>query len=211
MSKYSITHAVSTYSTHGILIKNVGMNRCVLDVGCNEGYLGKACDKSNSFYGIDYDPLSLTVAKKNYLDVALIDLNQSTQLPWKIKFDLIIFGDILEHLLDPQSTFRALVYDYLKPGGEILLSLPNIANWQVRLSLLLGKFDYQETGILDRTHLHFFTYKTAREMFENDRIKICQVTGGSNILGAIIHYLPVLKSLLAHTIIMQLTLLSNPG
>lgn len=211
MSRYAINYAVKPYSTHGILAGLVGANKTVLDVGCNEGYIGRASDPSNRFYGIDYDQNALAVAKDHYTATAWMDLNTSTKLPWEEKFDLILFGDVLEHLLDPLSAYQALVYGYLKPGGAIILSLPNIANWKVRLDLLVGKFDYQETGILDRTHLHFYTYRTAREMFANDTIKVVRVLGGSSVFGPIIHALPFTRSLLAHSIIMLLEYIPHTG
>jgi SAM-dependent methyltransferase len=78
------------------------------------------------------------------------------------KFDVIVFSDILEHLYDPASVLTRH-YRLLAPGGRVLISLPNIAIWNVRLSLFAGRFEYQETGTLDRTHIRFFTRRTFRE------------------------------------------------
>ena len=78
---------------------------------------------------------------------------------FKEPFDVMIFGDVLEHLKNPLAVLRQLATS-LKEDGAIIISLPNIANIYVRLSLLVGRFDYQERGILDRTHLRFFTRKT---------------------------------------------------
>lgn len=79
------------------------------------------------------------------------------------KFDVITFADVLEHLRDPnQALTRAK--DYLKEDGFIIISLPNVANWRVRLSLLLGKFNYTKTGILDESHLRFYNLETAKNL-----------------------------------------------
>ena len=72
------------------------------------------------------------------------------------RFDLILFSDILEHLYDPAEVL-ARHLSWLAPGGYVVISVPNIAIWNTRLSLLLGRFEYQDTGTLDRTHIRYFT------------------------------------------------------
>lgn len=78
-------------------------------------------------------------------------------------FDAIIFADVLEHLVDPWRTLRQM-RDLLAPGGHVLLSVPNIAHWTARLNLLLGRFDYADGYLMDRTHLRWFTWRSARQM-----------------------------------------------
>lgn len=204
MSRYARRQTPRRYSTHAILAASVGTGQCVLDVGCNEGYIGRACDRSNTFYGIDVDPQALAVAQQHYAAAALVDLNQTSCLPWEVQFDLLIFGDVLEHLVDPPGAYRALVTRYLKPGGRIVVSLPNIANWRIRLDLLLGRFEYTDTGILDRTHLHFYTFSAARKTFASADTRLTRISGGSSLFGALIQALPFTRSLLANTIILQL-------
>ncbi len=86
-------------------------------------------------------------------------------------FDLVLCGDIVEHLRDPQAALARL-RPLLKPGGRLVLSTPNVANWAIRLSLLLGRFRYTERGILDRTHAHLFTRATLREAIERSGYRI---------------------------------------
>ncbi len=78
-------------------------------------------------------------------------------------FDLVVAGDVLEHLPDPGAVLDRVAV-LLSPAGSLLVSLPNVANVTVRLSLLLGRFPYAPRGILDATHLRFFTRRTAREL-----------------------------------------------
>jgi len=82
------------------------------------------------------------------------------------RFDRVLLLDVLEHLRSPERILDEC-HRVLKPEGRIIVSLPNVANIAVRLALFAGRFDYQERGILDRTHLRFFTRKTARRLLES--------------------------------------------
>ena len=75
-----------------------------------------------------------------------------------------MFADVLEHLRDPASAVLERCIPALKESGKLIISVPNIANWIVRLSLLFGKFDYMDRGILDRTHLRFFTMSSLNQL-----------------------------------------------
>jgi 2-polyprenyl-3-methyl-5-hydroxy-6-metoxy-1,4-benzoquinol methylase len=79
------------------------------------------------------------------------------------RYDLLLFGDTLEHLPDPPAVLRRL-RAHVNPGGHLVVSIPNIANWTVRLQLLFGRFRYTDRGILDRTHLRFYTVATLPDM-----------------------------------------------
>lgn len=93
-------------------------------------------------------------------DIEIMDLDYNTAY-----FDYIIFGDVLEHLRDPWRVLEK-VRPYLKSGGRVLTSIPNIMNAEVIYKLLKGSFSYADSGILDRTHLRFFTYREIVKMFE---------------------------------------------
>ena len=82
------------------------------------------------------------------------------------RYDVVIFADVLEHLPRPEIALGHYI-PMLKNGGSVIVSLPNVGLWSVRLSLLLGRFDYADTGVLDRTHLRFFTRRTARELLQD--------------------------------------------
>lgn len=190
------------YSTHYFILQNIGINKTVLDAGCNDGYLGKLSDKTNKFYGIDYSGDSIEKARKVYEDAAFYDLNQLKDLPWDIKYDVIIFGDVLEHLIDPVSVLKFFTEKYLKHDDRVIISFPNIAGWRMRLGLLLGNFDYTETGVLDRTHLHFYTFKTARELVHSSNLRIEKEFGTSTFFGRILILLPFLKTFFGNNIVL---------
>lgn len=107
----------------------------------------------------------------NYLDI--IQGNIETMEPpyEKGSFDYIIFADVLEHLYDPEKILKRML-PYLKPDGKFLCSIPNIMHKSVLIPLLQGKFEYEEAGILDRTHVRFFTLDSIAEMFYRCGMKI---------------------------------------
>ena len=89
-------------------------------------------------------------------------------------YQVILFGDTLEHLADPAALLRRL-RPKLEPGGALVVSIPNVANWTMRLRLLAGRFDYTDRGILDRTHLRFFTKRTALHLVRSSGFEIERV------------------------------------
>lgn len=194
---------LSKYSTHQIIIDLIGENKTVLDVGCNEGYIGLHAHNTNVFYGLDYSPDAIEIAKTIYRDSEVMDLNYPEQLKFiPEKYDVIVFADVLEHLIDPKSTLEYFM-NYLEENGKIIISLPNIANWQVRLNLLLGRFDYKDNGIMDKTHFHLYTFKSARLLVEDCRLQIIEEKSGASLFGPIVKLFPFLKGLLSTGIILK--------
>ena len=162
------------YSSHYYAQQLTGRNHDVLDVGCGEGFFAAEIVKQgNRVTGIDALPqASETPALVNYYSA---DLNEGLggvieQLQGK-RFDRILMLDILEHLQRPERILQQC-HEMLAKDGQIVVSVPNIANISVRLLLLLGKFDYTERGILDRTHVRFFTRKTAKRFLTKAGYKI---------------------------------------
>lgn len=190
------------YSTHGVIIGQIGTDNLVLDVGCNSGYLGVAANQTNTFYGVDIDEAVLRTARMKYVEAAKIDLNSFTELPWDIKFDVIVFADVLEHTFNPGGLLKVLANRYLAEDGRIIVSLPNIANWQIRLALLFGRFEPADSGIMDRTHLHFYTIHTARLLLEASGLTVIRMLYGSDVFGPAIRVLPILGRLLSTSIIL---------
>ncbi len=94
--------------------------------------------------------------------------------PNRGEFDYILLADVLEHLKDPGGLLRRVV-PCLNDGGEIIISIPNVAHLFVRLRLMLGHFEYQDRGILDRTHLRFFTLASMRRMIDDASCRILEL------------------------------------
>ena len=163
----------------------------VLDVGCGFATTSQHIEKrGNRVTGIESSAEAVAVARTRVSEVIHADL-QNQPLAGR-RFDVIIFADVLEHLAWPIGVLRAYL-DLLKDGGSVIVSLPNVGLWSVRLNLLLGRFRYEETGVVDRTHLRFFTRRTAREMIESTGLEIIRRTYNP---GLVRPFVPLAKKLL---------------
>jgi 2-polyprenyl-3-methyl-5-hydroxy-6-metoxy-1,4-benzoquinol methylase len=146
----------------------IGFDKKVLEFGCSTGYVSKILkERGCAVTGIEIDEEAAKTAEAYCErvivgDIETIDYNKQLS---NEKFDVALFGDILEHLKNPK-TILLKVKDFLKERGYIVLSIPNVAHWSTRLDLMCGKFNYQELGILDDTHLRFFTKKTITNLLE---------------------------------------------
>lgn len=150
------------WGSHKQIIDLIGTNNFVLDLGCSTGRLSEAIkNKGNIVYGVELNPYNAEKAKSVCNKVFIGSIESIEQFSLKNdSFDVIILADVLEHLSNPESTLKS-IRKFLKKDGFIIVSLPNVAHIYVRIKLLLGKFDYGPVGILDKTHLKFFTYKSA--------------------------------------------------
>lgn len=139
----------------------------VLDVGCAVGYIGEFLRRSSPkrwLAGIEIDPGAAEKARPHYDQVIVGSIDDPAvwnQLRRSV--DAMIFGDVLEHTADPVMVLT-MARPKLADDGVIVVSIPNIGYFKVRLRLLRGKFEYEDWGIMDRTHLRFFTLKTAQQM-----------------------------------------------
>lgn len=199
MSDYRFNKA--EYGTHKLILSWLGENNLVLDVGCGRGYLG-AYSRKNRFWGIEKNRKEAEKAQKRYEKVIVGDVERLTnsQLPGK-KFDVIIFADVLEHLVYPQETLKRFVANLLKKDGKVIISLPNVAHLSIRLNLLLGRFGYQEKGILDKTHFHLYTLRSAQALIESSGLKTEEIKFSSNRLGVLINKIPLLGTILGFNLI----------
>lgn len=180
----------SPHSPHTIIPTLIKPGSVILDVGCNTGYLGKTLrEKGVITDGIDINEKALNVAKRYCRNTYKRDLYQG-KIGVNNTYDYIIFADILEHLPRPDSILIDS-HKYLNKSGTVIISLPNIARFEIRIRLLLGNFDYAP-GILGEDHLRFYTRKSARGMIEKCgyEVKHCIPTG----LG---HMMPIFPSLTA--------------
>jgi len=138
-------------------------DRRILDVGCGAGNTGKLIQTSHphSFVaGVTCSIKEYNQASSN-LDLCFcLDVERDAIEQIGKEYDLILFSHVLEHLVDPLAVIQRLL-PCLKPDGKVIIALPNIANWRERWKLALGKFEYADSGVMDRTHLHFYTFYTA--------------------------------------------------
>src|SRR5258708_32964298 len=139
----------------------------VLDVGCGTGSVSVIANrvKNNQVYGIEPDEARAAVASSRGIGV-FCGLLTEEYLARHDKFDVILFADVLEHVANPSALLR-LATKGLKQDGLVLISVPNVAHWSVRLDIMRGRFDYSEVGILDVTHLRWFTSKTIQDLVQS--------------------------------------------
>ena len=150
--------------------------RCILEVGCASGMTGRELKRRNGAFvaGIELNATAATAAKNVLDDVVHGDI-EKIDLPYRdSSFDCILFADVLEHLIDPLSTLIK-VRRLLKKGGSVVASIPNVQFHGVIHQLIEGNWTYEKEGILDETHLRFFTYKEIEKMFSQAGYSIQKV------------------------------------
>ena len=168
-------------ATHGLglsmtmMIDRVPSGARVLDVGCASGYLarplleGRGCAYVD---GIEMNPADAEEARAVCRQVITGSAEDAaTFAKLSGPYDAIIFGDVLEHLRNPEVAVNA-VRSLLAPGGVVIASIPNVAHYTIRAHLFEGRFDYADSGILDRTHLRFFTRETLLKLFTDNGYEV---------------------------------------
>lgn len=167
-------------SSHRILIhliRRYAPGGKLLDLGAAGGELGAALRPHfRKTTGFEYDINRIAELRSRFDRVVIADLERVWHLPWNNQ--AIVLADVLEHLKDPARVLE-LCRRSLAPDGFIFVSVPNIANITTRLGLLFGVFQYRERGILDATHLRFYTKKTIREEIERAGFEIVVLRGSS--------------------------------
>lgn len=165
-------------NSHALMVKFVGTGRRVLDLGCATGLLGRALrERGCEVVGIERDEGAAAQAAEVLDRVVVADLETADLggLLGAEAFDVIVCGDVLEHLRDPLRVLRGALC-LLAPGGSIVASIPNIAHAAVRLALLAGRFDYRPLGLLDETHVRFFTRRSLQGLLEQAGLVPVEVT-----------------------------------
>jgi len=162
------------WSSHSQILKwlhSIPGKKKIIEVGVAEGILGKL-DQNRDYrlIGIEINEHWANQAK-NYYDQIIVGDIQTVDENLFTASDCVILADVLEHLPDPQSTLHR-ISGSIPFGSSIILSVPNVANIWVRVNLLFGKFNYTERGILDKTHLRFFTRSTFIRMINEANLNL---------------------------------------
>lgn len=148
----------------------------IFEGGCSSGYFAEVLREDGfTVDGAELDPMAAEDARaicRTVItgDLAAVDLSELAD-----RYDGMVFGDTLEHLADPIAVLQRLT-PRLAPHGAVVISIPNVLNWAMRLGFLFGRFQYTERGILDRTHLRFYTAKTVRAMLAEAGLEVTKLT-----------------------------------
>lgn len=169
------------YRGHHLLARAVlaraGAGATVLEGGVSSGYFARVLTEAGMIVdGFELDPVAAARARTVCREVWVGDLQQIDPATLNGPYDVLLFGDTLEHVPDPVAVLRRL-RRVLTDDGALVVSLPNFANWAVRLQVLAGRFRYSDRGILDRTHLRFFTERLARELFDEAGYRVDSLVG----------------------------------
>jgi 2-polyprenyl-3-methyl-5-hydroxy-6-metoxy-1,4-benzoquinol methylase len=160
------------YKTHSLVVGYCGPNKRVLEIGCSTGYLSEALQRNGCrITGVEIDATAGAAAQRWCERVVVGDVETMDLAPLGAGYDVLLLADVLEHLRDPAAALRRL-RPLLAPDGYAVISIPNVANWAMRLGLLVGRWNYTERGILDRTHLRFFTRTTIQSTLAEGRFDI---------------------------------------
>jgi SAM-dependent methyltransferase len=175
--KYDIVLDVEHETSHSRVLRLVGSGKRVLDLGCAHGALAAAMTaRGCEVVGVERDPQAAAAAGEHCQQVVVRDLDRDdlVSLQELGQFDVIVAADVLEHLSDPGRVLE-LVRQLLLPGGYVVTSIPNVAHGSVRLALLAGRFPYAELGLLDDTHLRFYTRSSMTELLGTAGLDVAYV------------------------------------
>ncbi|HET8566538.1 MAG TPA: class I SAM-dependent methyltransferase [Solirubrobacterales bacterium] len=168
---------VGAESVHADVVRLVGEGMRVLELGPATGYMSRAMVRRGcSVVGIELDPAmaeqaSAVCDRVIVGDIDELDLEQELG---EERFDAVVAADVLEHLKDPLAALIRL-RRFLQPDGYFVLSVPNVAHGSVRLALLSGHFDYREAGLLDSTHLRFFTRESFEQLLDEAELGLAEL------------------------------------
>lgn len=147
----------------------------ILEVGCGEGAFAAALRAAHlpqklEIVGVEnYQPAAALAACK--LDTVYVGDIETLELPYESYFDCVVFADVLEHLVDPWATL-VKIRKHVAVHGCVVASIPNVQHWRVISNLVRGSWDYTSEGILDRTHLRFFTRKSILRLFADTGYRV---------------------------------------
>ncbi|MCL1633321.1 class I SAM-dependent methyltransferase [Luteimonas sp. SX5] len=160
---------------HHLVVENGKARMDLLEVGCSSGYLGATLvAKGHRVTGVETDPEAAQAAQAVLSEVHNGDAEGFFAAHPQRRYDAMLLGDVLEHMVDPAATLRLCVA-HLADGGAVAVSLPCVAHGSVRAMLLEGRWDYADYGLLDRTHLRFFSRKGMAELLSAAGLEIVRL------------------------------------
>ncbi len=162
-------------NTHAILLREVGADRTVLEIGPATGYMTQVmAQRQCRVTGFEIDAAAAARAQPYLQHLVIGDLENPRDGARIVgEFDVILMADVLEHLAWPALPLRAL-RQHLCPSGRLIVSLPNVAHWSARRALLVGRWELEERGLMDRTHLRWYTRSSATALLESTGYRVLQ-------------------------------------
>lgn len=161
-----------------------------LDIGCASGNFGHLLKTkfNTNVWGIEPDQSAAALASSKLDRVINAPFTKGLDLGNQ-KFDYVFFNDVLEHLVDPQTALH-LAKDYLNDDGIVIASIPNILHFDAIYPILKNRdWKYEEAGVMDKTHLRFFTKKSMIRLFEESGYSVDRIKGINAFYGRFVHYL----------------------
>ncbi|MCX6786159.1 MAG: class I SAM-dependent methyltransferase [Candidatus Komeilibacteria bacterium] len=165
-----------------MILKMIGEspNQVILDIGCSSGYLGEAVKQKLAckFYGMDISSEAVAMAEKVLDGAWQFNLEEDfSQWPEELKakpYDLIVASEVLEHLFEPEKLLAKL-NKLAKLDKSIIITVPNLLFWKNRIKIILGRFNYTDHGLMDRGHIHFFTWASLKSLINNAGYQLAAV------------------------------------
>lgn len=166
---------------HALLVALVAGHRSdgmqVLEVGCSSGYVGATLvARGHRVTGVEADPVAADAARARLHAVHAMEADRFLDRPATTRYDAILFGDVLEHIVDPEATLR-LCHPHLADDAIVAVSLPCVTHGSIRAMLLDGRWDYADFGLLDRTHLRFFSREGMAGLMARGGFRIRRLQG----------------------------------
>ena len=164
---------IDTYSSRCKIFKLIPTGSKVLEVGCGSGIIANLLSiwKKCRVYCVDKETKMSGIAKNKCVEILTLDI-ETTELPYeKEYFDVIILGNVLEHMKEPSMVLTSLK-KYLSGEGVLIYSVPNIVNWHSRMTIFFGRFEYADSGVFDKTHLRFYNLNSAKKLAQDAGYRI---------------------------------------
>ncbi|MDO8183823.1 MAG: class I SAM-dependent methyltransferase [bacterium] len=171
----AVYHKVSRGRLNGILVLAGNLaSKKVLDIGCGAGEVGVELKKRGAtlVHGLDISPSAVEIAKEVLDGAAVFDLEKDNIWPNLVannNYDLIILSEVLEHLFKPAEALKKIKQQFT---SSLIITVPNVLFWKNRLKIFFGHFEYTDIGLMDRGHIHFFSWGSLQETVRESGYKI---------------------------------------